>query len=39
MTANPGTTYYAYILVYIDDIFIIDKNPEQFMNLLKERYG
>ena len=38
MTAKDGTSYYAYILVYVDDIFILDKNPEQFMTLLKESY-
>ena len=33
-----GTAYYAYIFVYVNDILIIDKNPERFMNLLKENY-
>ena len=27
-----------HVLVYVDDILIIDKNPERFMNLLKENY-
>ena len=39
MTAIDGIAYYAYILVYVDDIVIIDKNThEQFMDLLKENY-
>ena len=38
MTTMHGTTYYAYILVYVEDFLIIDKNPERFMNLLKENY-
>ena len=28
MTTMCGTTYYEYILVYVDDILIIDKFPE-----------
>ena len=31
-----GITYYAYIFVYADDILIIDKNPELFLNFLKD---
>ena len=38
MTAKDGTKYYAYILVYVDDILILDKYPERFMNLLKDNY-
>ena len=38
MTAKNGTAYYAYIPVYLDDILIIDKNPERFTSLLKENY-
>ena len=38
MTATDGTCYYAYILVCVDNILIIDKNTERFMDLLKERY-
>ena len=33
-----GTRYYAYILVYVDDILIIDINPEKYMSMLKENY-
>ena len=36
MTAILKIIYYAYILVYVDGILIIDKNLERFMNLLKE---
>ena len=38
MTAKDGTNYYAYILVYVDDILILDKNLGRFMTLLKESY-
>ena len=38
MITPDGIDYYPYILVYVDDIHIIDKNPEQFMDLLKNRY-
>ena len=37
-TNGSNRLYYAYILLYVDDILIIDKNPERFMNLLKENY-
>ena len=30
--------YYAYILVYVNDILILDKDLEQFMQTLKEDY-
>ena len=30
--------YYAYILVYVDDILILDKDPERFMQVLNEKY-
>ena len=32
MITTDGMDYYAYILVYVDDILIIDKNPHQFMD-------
>ena len=38
MIMGEGLEYYVYILVYIDDILIIDKNPDQFMNLLRDNY-
>ena len=38
MITSDGIEYYAYILVYVDNILIIDKNPEQFMDLLKSSY-
>ena len=38
MITSDGIEYYAYILVYVDDILIIDKNPEQYMDLLKNTY-
>ena len=38
MTAINGTAYYAYNLVYVNDILIIDKKPGRFIDLLKENY-
>ena len=38
MITSDGIDYYAYILVCVDDILIIDKNPKQFMDLLKDTY-
>ena len=37
-TRPDGTTYYAYILVYVDDVLIISDNPSQYMNQLKAEY-
>ena len=30
--------YYTYIMVYVDDILIIDKDPGYFMDILKSSY-
>ena len=38
MITSDGIDYCAYILVYVDNILIIDKNPEQFMDLLKSTH-
>ena len=37
MITSDGIDYYAYILIYVDDILILD-NPEQIMILLKDIY-
>ena len=37
MSAPNGFKYYAYILVYVDNILIIDKNPHSFMEMIKEK--
>ena len=37
-TNGSNRLYYAYILLYVDDILIIDKYLEQLMSLLKENY-
>ena len=33
-----GSQYYSYILVYVDDILIIHKSPNEYMEMLKEKY-
>ena len=35
---DSGFEYYSYIFVYSDDILIIDKAPEQYMEMLKDSY-
>ena len=35
---NNGDTYYAYILVYVDDILVIDDNPDRYMKMLQDSY-
>ena len=36
MVYTDVVKYYAYILVYVDDILILDKDPERFMQILRE---
>ena len=38
MVTSDGIEYYVYILVNVDNILINNKNPEQFMDLLKNIY-
>ena len=38
MITSEKVEYYAYILVYVDDILIIDKNSNRFIDLLKDTY-
>ena len=35
---SSGSKYYAYILVYIDDILIMDKDPSKHMDTLCDNY-
>ena len=35
MSKADGSKYYAYILVYVDDLLIIDVNPKQFMDQIE----
>ena len=35
---KDGSKYYPYILLYIDEILIIDNNPGKYMNMLKDVY-
>ena len=37
-TRPDGTIYYAYILVYVDDILIISVNPSKYMDQLQSNY-
>ena len=36
--APDGFKYYSYILIYTDDILVLDKNPQKYMDMLKDRY-
>ena len=38
MSARDGFKYYAYILVYVDDILIIDKTPMKVMEMINEKF-
>ena len=38
MSARDGFKYYAYILVYVDTILIIDKTPMRFMDMINEKF-
>ena len=33
-----GSKYYSYILVYVDDILIVDQNPKTYMDMLESKY-
>ena len=35
MDSTDGVEYYAHILVYVNDILILDKDPERFMQIFK----
>ena len=36
--ASNGFKYYSYIVVYVDDLLIIDKEPTVFMNQIQETF-
>ena len=38
MTADNDFKYYAYILVYVNDILIIEKVPKKFMEMINEKF-
>ena len=38
-TKPDGTGYYAYVLVYVDDVLQLHHNPDNFMNRLAEVYS
>ena len=35
---SSGSKYYAYILVYVEDILIMDKDPSKHMDTLRDNY-
>ena len=37
-TDASGFKYYSYILVYVDDLLIIDKVPKKFMSMIQESF-
>ena len=37
-TDSTGNKYYSYILVYVDDLLIIDKNPRKFMSQIQDTF-
>ena len=37
-TDSQGNEYYSYILVYFDDLLIIDENPNKYMMMIKEKF-
>lgn len=38
MTKRNGNTYYAYILVYVDDVILIDTEPIRFMKSIEHDF-
>jgi hypothetical protein len=36
-TKRNGEKYYAYILIYTDDLLIIAENPQQYMDMIKSK--
>ena len=39
MVDEHGNGYYAYILIYVDDMLIIDKDPKSLMMQVKDEYN
>lgn len=39
MVDKAGNEYYAYILIYVDDMLIIDKEPKILMDQVKDNYN
>ena len=37
-TKSDGNKYYLYILVYVDDVLIIDEDPKRYMDLRQSSY-
>ena len=37
-TKEDGFQYYLYVLVYVDDLLIIDKNPSRYMDMVKSDF-
>ena len=30
--------YYSYIIIYVDVVFVVDKDPVKYMNIFKDNY-
>ena len=37
-TDSTRNEYYTYIIVYVDDLIIVDKDPQKYMSLLEIKY-
>jgi hypothetical protein len=37
-TRSDGSKYYSYLLVYVDDILIVDETPKKWMDLLETQF-
>ena len=37
-TDKTGNEYYTYILVYVDDLLIFEKDPRKYMAILESKY-
>ena len=37
-TYKTGNEYYTYILVYVDDLLIVEKDPRKYMAILESKY-
>ena len=38
LTDKDGNQYYTIILIYVDDVIILDKDPHKFISMLMDKY-